>query len=343
MDRKKMMWFFLSILIAAFSIWAVVAQNKNFSYQELLSFLEVSHKGWLFGALICMFGFIWFEGCALLRVACLLGFKRKVWQGTEYGAADVYFSAITPSASGGQPASAYFMMKDGMSATATTTALLINLVMYTLALLCLGLLCFFAYSGLFAKFSIFSKLLIVIGGVVLIILGLGFYLLLCRGELLYKIADAMLRLLEKLHLLHNGKRKREKLNRTMKDYKDCAIQITGHSRVLIELFLLNILQRASQLGVSFMIFMAMGSGIKKACKIWALQCFVAVGSNSVPIPGSMGVADYLMLDGLKTVVGEQLATTMELLCRGITFYGCMITSSLIVLFGYFRRMRRKKC
>ena len=30
-----------------------------------------------------------------------------------------------------------------------------------------------------------------------------------------------------------------------------------------------------------------------------IQCFVAMGSNCVPIPGAMGVADYIMIDGFK--------------------------------------------
>ena len=44
----------------------------------------------------------------------------------------------------------------------------------------------------------------------------------------------------------------------------------------------------------------------------------------------MGVADYIMIDGFKQLVGSN-AANMELLCRGMTFYGSVITSAVIIL------------
>ena len=82
-----------------------------------------------------------------------LGIKPARIDGTVYGGADVYFSAITPSASGGQPASAYFMIRDGIPGYAATVALLINLVMYTLSLLTIGLLCMILKYPLLKNFS----------------------------------------------------------------------------------------------------------------------------------------------------------------------------------------------
>ena len=69
--------------------------------------------------------------------------------------------------------------------------------------------------------------------------------------------------------------------------------------------------------------------------------FVAMGSNCVPIPGAMGVADYIMIDGFKQLVGKN-AANMELLCRGMTFYGSVITSAVIILIGYIIRKKRAK-
>ncbi|MFR2128888.1 MAG: hypothetical protein ACLS4M_06675 [Eubacterium ventriosum] len=47
------------------------------------------------------------------KVLCgTFGYKRPFRKCLVYSSSDIYFSAITPSATGGQPASAYFMMKD---------------------------------------------------------------------------------------------------------------------------------------------------------------------------------------------------------------------------------------
>ena len=334
MNRKKIFWAIASLLIAGLSIWAVIAQNKNFSAKDFFDFIAASNPLWLILALVCMFGFIWFEGFALVRIVTALGYKKGAGAGTVYGAADVYFSAITPSASGGQPASAFFMMRDGIPGTIVTVSLLINLVMYTLALLFLGVISMIFRGDIFIHLSILSRILVIVGIGILILLALLFYLLLKKPGILYSVCNGFLKFLGKIHLLKNGQKIIDKLNRTVDDYKEAADTVTGHWRMLLEVFIWNVFQRLSQLFVSFMVFMATGEGIKKALDVTFVQCFVAMGSNCIPIPGAMGVADYLMLDGFTNVVGADAATNMELLCRSISFYGCIITSAVIVVIGY---------
>lgn len=340
MDKKKVFWAIVSFFIAVFSIWAVVSQNKNFSFAVFRSFVQSANKCWLGAAFICMFGFIWFEGFALVRIARHFGYRTSAMDGTVYGGADVYFSAITPSASGGQPASAYFMIKDGIPGYATTVALLINLVMYTLALLAIGLFCIVFKFHMLSGFSVLSRVFIGIGIIVLIFLAFVFFMLLKKGGILYRICDALIKLLEKIHIVRHGEKLRNKLKSTMAEYQECSNEITGQWKFLMEIFLWNIMQRLSQLLVSFMIFMSVGEGFKQAVDVSVIQCFVAMGSNCVPIPGAMGVADYIMLDGFTQIVGNN-AANMELMCRGVTFYGSVITSAVIILIGYFLRKTKQ--
>ena len=341
MDKKKIFWAIASVFIAGLSIWAVISQSRNFSFATLKSFISGADKGWLLASFVCTFGFIWFEGFALVRMARHFGYKTNALDGTVYGGADVYFSAITPSASGGQPASAYFMMKDGIPGYATTVALLINLVMYTLALLTIGIVSIIFKYPMLKNFSVLSRFFIGIGIVVLIFLALVFYMLLRKGKILYGICDAVIGLMEKIHVIRHGDKLRKKLKNTMAEYQECSNSITGQTGFLAEIFFWNLMQRMSQLLVSFMIFMSMGEGVKKAVDVSVIQCFVAMGSNCVPIPGAMGVADYIMIDGFKQLVGDN-AANMELLCRGVTFYGSVLTSAFIILIGYILRRARKK-
>ena len=342
MDKKKILWGILFVFIAAFSIWAVTAQNKNFSVEMMNAFVKDANKLWLFAAALCSFGFIWFEGCALARTCKGLGYRKSIREGTIYGGADVYFSAITPSATGGQPASAYFMIKDGMPASAVTAVLLINLVMYTLALLFWGVLCIIFRFDILREFSLISKLFILIGCMVLTGLVIVFYMLLRKEGILHKICEALLCFLERIHLVKRAKKRREWLERTTKEYKRCAKIVTGKGNMLLEIFFWNAMQRLSQLAVSFMIFMATGKSVQQALNMGVTQCFVAMGSNCVPIPGAMGVADYIMLDGLKNMMTNEAAVSMEILCRGVTFYGSVVIGLVIVVIGYLQRKMRKK-
>ncbi len=337
----KRRWAVISYAMAVASIWLVIKQSKHFQFTDLLLHIRNMDKGWLLLSLFCMFGFIWFEGVAIIKIAKTLDGTIKNRRGTVYGAADVYFSAITPSASGGQPASAYFMMKDGMKGSVVTITLLLNLIMYSMALLSLGSLCFLAAGKLLWQVSVEFKILVFVGAVILIGLSVLFGLLIYRDRILYQCSDKCIFLLEKCKLVKNGNEKRRRLRHSMGNYKDCAILISNNKKLLLEAFGLNVLQRLSQLMVTFAVFMACGKGTMLSAKATVLQIFVAVGSNSVPIPGAMGVADYMMLDGFTRLVGASDATHMELLCRGIMFYGCVLTGGILTASGYFKRRRNK--
>lgn len=339
--KKKLLWAVISLLIAGLTVWAVASQSRSFSPAALWDIIKKSNKGWFAAALAAMFGFIFFEGMAVVRAASRLGYTRSPAKGTVYGAADVYFSAITPSATGGQPVCAWFMIRDGISGAATTVTLLITLVMYTLALLLSGMAAILFCFPIFSAFPRLAKVMILLGAAVLLFLGFFFIMLLRKPGLLHRICDAFLHFLEKIHLMRGAQRLREKLNTVMEEYSLCSDMLFGKRGVLLESFFWNLCQRMSYFMVTFFLFMAVGNGTVMASKATVIQCLSCVGSNCIPIPGAMGAADYMLLSGFGQLMSEDAAVTMEMLCRGVTFYGSVATGLIIVVIGYFIGRKRK--
>ena len=112
---------------------------------------------------------------------------------------------------------------------------------------------------------------------------------------------------------------------------DCVALLSGHRPMLIKSFLFNLLQRASQIAVTMLVYLAMGGRTRQAIDIFAMQSYVVLGSNCVPIPGAMGVADYLMLDGFNAFLAQDQVAAMELLSRTISFYSCVLLCGITVL------------
>ena len=141
--KSKNIWLsLLFVLIAILCVWTITSLNKDFSFKSFISFLKGAEYVWIILALICLILYIIFEGQAIKVIAKSFGFNAKMKDGFFYSSADLYFSAITPSATGGQPASAYFMIKDGMSSAAVTATLLFNLLAYTVALFLVAFITF---------------------------------------------------------------------------------------------------------------------------------------------------------------------------------------------------------
>lgn len=341
MDKKKSVWAVAFVFIAGASIWAVMSQSSEFSIDIFFRYIRNSNPYWMCAAVISMLGYAVFEGLAIHSIIDGLGHKRGLRNNFLYSTADIYFSAITPSATGGQPASAYFMMKDGIPAAVITVSLLLNLIMYTGAILVIGLISVIAAPYVFMNFDNVSRVLIVVGYILLIFLGAVFMLLLFRGTLLEKLCNKLLKLLDKLRIIHNRKKKKKKLEKTMEDFRECAKMISGQRTMLIKAFIYNFLQRLSQILVTVFVYMAAYGQTGRVKDIFVTQSFVAIGSNCVPIPGAMGVADYLMLDGFGNIVSKADATNLELLSRSLSFYVLIIVSGITVLMGYIlHRIRR---
>lgn len=78
-------------------------------------------------------------------------------------------------------------------------------------------------------------------------------------------------------------------------------------------------------------FFGSGGRLEQALAVAAVQSCIVLGSNAAPLPGAMGVADYLFLDGYCALVQDPVS--MELASRGISFYGCFVLCGLILLAG----------
>ena len=104
--------------------------------------------------------------------------------------------------------------------------------------------------------------------------------------------------------------------------------------MLLQVYLLNLLQRLSQLLVTVFTFLAMHGNPARLMKLFATQVYVVLGSNSMPVPGAMGVADYLMINGYMELMTKEQAYRLEILRRGLSFYTCMILSMIVTGIGY---------
>lgn len=342
--RKKIIWFVVFIVLVALTLFTIIGQNKAFSIEGFKNFIFTASWQWIVMAFVSVFGFIVFEGLALVVLCRAFGYKIRWSRGIVYLTPDIYFSAITPSATGGQPASAYFMMKDKIPGAVTTIILLINLTLYAASIIVIGILCFLARPGMLAQFSVLSKCLIVAGFVIQFALMLTFLMLVYKEKIIIKIATSILKVLGRLHLVHHIERKQQHLLKVEEQYKECADAIKNHKKPLALAFVLNLLQRISLIMVSVCVFIAKGGAVSKVLDVFTTQGYVVLGSNSVPIPGAVGAADYLFIDGFGHLVSDPVS--IELLSRGISFYCCIIVCGIVTLLVYLvqglKGMKRRK-
>lgn len=340
--RSRVIWSLVSVLLAGATVWTVVSMNQSFRFADFAAALKSADPGYLLCAVASAFGFLLFEAAALTLCCRMLGAACSLRKSVVYSAADLYFSAITPSASGGQPASAYLMLGDGISVPVAAAALLANLVMYALSLLGIGLAILIAFPGMFLSFSPAARVLIVAGSAIQLVLAAAFWLLLKRPGLLHRICAGALCLLARLHLVRRPDERLARLDGLIAEYRQSVAVLRGRQHLLLWGFVLNLLQRVAFISVTFFSALAMGAPLPQAGRLWVAQAYATVGSNCIPIPGAMGVSDYLMISGFQTVLPEVEALQLELLSRSLSFYFIVILCGTLTLISYLLRKRREK-
>lgn len=340
--RRKIISFLAFLCIAVISVVVILSFHNSFSLQDFFSFVTNASFFWVVLSFISVFGYIFCEGWSLIAICKSFGYKKKKMDGFFYSSADIYFSAMTPSASGGQPASAYFMIKDGIPGPITTIALLYTLLMYSLSIVFVTTVLILVYPLLFFRFSLLAKAFIFFGYVIQVLLIFLFYLLINKRELLESLCEKTLKLLSKWHLIKNSQKKLEKLEVVMQKYEEASLEIRKKKDIFLRVFLINLGQRFFQIGTVVCVFLATGGDFRDVVVVGAIQSFSIIGSYCAPIPGAIGVSDYLMLDGFSRILPSNQALNLELFSRGISFYLCVFLCGIMVIVKFWLLKRSSK-
>ena len=211
-------------------------------------------------------------------------------------------------------------------------------------LVILGLLSVLFWPGVFFRLGTLSQILIGVGCVIQVALTVLFFVLLGKGPAVFGLARRFVRFLHSKKLVHRLDHRLRKLDDAQAEYETCARVMKGKSGVFFHALIWNLLQRAAHLAVPMCVYLALGGQLRWAGLLFASQCLVVLGYSPVPIPGAMGVADYLMLDafsGLSFLLAED-AFQLEMLSRGLSFYICVATSGIVTLLGYLVTRKREK-
>ena len=109
-----------------------------------------------------------------------MGYRLKPLQALKYSMIGFYFSSITPSSSGGQPAQVYFMKKDNIEVGHSSLSLLVMVMFYQIAMLGSALVLFLLQGALIRQNF---------GGVIYLVIygaAVNLILIFCIGLMIFK-------------------------------------------------------------------------------------------------------------------------------------------------------------
>ncbi len=323
---------FVAVLIGI-TITVLLVNFKELNFDNIGAFFDTCNPYYIVAAFACMLLFVLFEALALFFIARNLGHKSKFHQSLAYSAADTYYSAITPSASGGQPASAFYMARDGMGAGKASFALVFNLIGYTAAVLVIGLVALILRPTMFFDIGPFFARFLVIFGLVMQVLLLGLFIA-CMffGKAILKVGNWLIRVLTKIKIVKKPEKWQKKLEEEVEKFRSCRAEIKKHPRVVFEALIFNILQRTSQTFIPVFVCLA-AKPDSSVIDLFVMQVLVLYGYNCVPLPGGVGAYEFLYLNIYCIHPGydSTFILVAMMISRFIQYYICMGISGVYTL------------
>ena len=180
----------------------------------------------------------------------------------------------------------------------------------------------------------------------MLLLTVFFIILLKHQRIFLKFGNLFVVILEKLHFKTKAEKIKQKLHKMIEDYNECVVTLAGKKALLFKTFILNLLQRSAQILVPVFCYYAMHGNFADGLKVFIIQTYVVMGSNFIPVPGAVGISEFLMYFGYSMLLNDEASYTLAILSRGISFYTCIIISIVTVITGYilirFKKNKEEK-
>lgn len=331
--RAKKQLINIAVLVTLIAVTLVVVfVSQDFNLHDIGDFLSRCNPWYIVAAFGGMLGYIIFEAISLHVIARKLGHKSKFTASMAYSTSDLYYSAITPSASGGQPASAFYMVRDGMSGGTAGFTVLFNIITYTVATILVGLFAVVARPAMFPQIGHwFAKTLIIVGFVIQLLLLALLLLCLFRSRVILKIGNWGISFLNKIRIVKKPDKWRAKLDNVVVKYRSCRGVMKQHPMLFVTALLLNIAQRVSQTLIPCFVCFAVDPSLD-FLDMFCMQAYVLIGYNSIPLPGGTGAYEYLY-PNVFGVAGINMTFILSamMVSRAISYYACMIVCGLYTL------------
>ena len=302
---------------------------KDQSISSLLQALKTVNPFYILLGLAMMFIFVACE--AMNTFSIMKALKQKVSYLKCLGFAFVgfYFSSITPSSSGGQPAQMFYMSKAKINLSYSSLNLLIITVVYQIVMMLLGgILFFFNHDFLMTKLNVIKYFLIFSVSINLI-LTTAILMAMFSKKFIYQLINFLTTLLAKMKLLKNVEATRQKLETLVLEYTKGAAYIKTQPLLLLQIVLTTTIQLTATYLVPFFVYKAFHLNTYTMLEIISLQALVSLAVSSIPLPGAVGASENAFMSVFKLFFASHLLVPAMLLCRGISFYSFLLISGII--------------
>lgn len=318
MRNKRDLWsvLFMAVIVCA-TLWVVLGGGRG---AQVWSAVKLARWPWLAFGCLLMVGYTAAEAAQVKLALAAMGHKVPYRHCCQFAAAGFYFSSITPSATGGQPAEVFYMSRRGVPAAHGALVMLLFTILYQVTMVGCGLAAWLLSPGVTASLGTGLGVLLGYGLTTMLLLTAGMVALLIWPRPVERLCRWLLDLGTRLRVVKDPDQAREGLAHQMEEYAQGAALVKGRPLLMIKLLGLSVVQQGVRLLVTWTVYRALGLTGYGVVEIVGTQALVSLAVGCLPIPGAVGASEAAFLTAYETMFGPGQVAAAMLLARGVSFY-----------------------
>lgn len=305
-----------------------------FSNNELANAWEAlftMRTEWVFAAFLGWFLYLFFDAVCLNQFLKRQGNAIPLRKSLLISLLGLYYSNITPGASGGQPMQVYYLKKQSVPIGIGTSALSFKFLCTQLMMVVVGGVLWLLNAEFVESELGGVKWLIICG---FIINGAAIPLMLCIAfyrHMVQVVCNFIIRMGAKLRLIKDEERARLRMASTLDSYHASILAISRKPGQIIEQIFFSLLSILSLYSVTVSVYYAFGLSGVPWYKTMTVASLLFLSVSYTPLPGASGAQEGGFLRFYRNIFTGGTKNLALLIWRFFTYYLFLLVGGLVTI------------
>ena len=256
--------------------------------------------------------------------------KTTYWSSFQMMLRTQFFNAVTPFATGGQPYQVYHLIKDGLSASVSTSVIIQNFIVYQIAMVFLGMIAVICNQvfGVFDGNSLL-KYLVTLGFIINTFVIIILFIVAFSRKMNKKLIHLGITILTKLKLVKDKEKKLKEWDEYINNFHKSAKILLENKFDFFLTILCNFVALSCLYSIPYVLLCATGDFASFSLPVAIMtSAYVMLIGSFVPIPGGSGGLEYGFVSFYGTFITGSKLMAIMLLWRFVTYYFGMIVGAI---------------
>jgi len=250
-----------------------------------------------------------------------------------------YYDNITPLGAGGQPFQIIYLKKRGMSSGSSAALPIAGFLALQFAFLLIAAVVF-VFNSRVIQHAPAIRVSAYVGFLFYLFVPLCVVLFSFRPESFGKVVCRCMKLLGKLHIIHNSDASSESVFHSLREYTESLHLIRQQPHLFGKLMIDSVLYQMAILSIPYFVLRAFGT-MNHWWSVFSLVVYIYAAITIIPTPGNSGAAEGSFYLVFSSLTGGYLFWAM-LVWRIFVYYGWLILGLLVLARRAVPQKKRQK-